>query len=178
MRSRSFCIAAFGRRNGVNNKGMKSIAKAVGVSLAISMVLLTPTGFSYYLDHMITRKIDFAFENGISAPSDPMDIERKDLLDILVRNIEPVERRKDFCGYCVVSGDEGTGKTTAARTIARNIGKGVIYIDIPSLFEIFPEDLVEKFGLDYDKQFSRNLNCNEAWDIWIHEFEAGAKRFQ
>jgi hypothetical protein len=48
----------------------------------------------------------------------------------------------------------GTGKTTAVRSIVDRVGEGVIYFDIPANAGIFPKALGKTLGFEYDELVS------------------------
>jgi hypothetical protein len=47
--------------------------------------------------------------------------------------------------YHAIVGEHGTGKTTVVKQAAREVGKGVIYVDVPENVENFAENLGNAF---------------------------------
>ena len=50
--------------------------------------------------------------------------------------------------YWVVSGEHGTGKTTTVQKVCNEIGKGIIYVDVPKDVEDFKDALASAIGLN------------------------------
>jgi hypothetical protein len=88
------------------------------------------------LEQHRTNQIDSAFNNGSlqSAPKPQLRIPRKALITSLISLISPEpfspESQPDI-SYHVISGSHGTGKTSAIVKAAQDVGKGVIYVDLP-----------------------------------------------
>ena len=51
--------------------------------------------------------------------------------------------------YWVVSGEHGTGKTTTVQTVCHEIGKGIIYVDVPDDVKDFKNSFAKAIGLTY-----------------------------
>jgi hypothetical protein len=49
----------------------------------------------------------------------------------IVKKLEKIFKFDFHSHYYIISGDHGSGKTTIAKMLSRNVGQGVIYIDMP-----------------------------------------------
>ena len=99
-------------------------------------------------------RVNSALENGTLPKKKVQDdqfISRPEISDILIIIFQPEE---DYSYYHVVCGEHGTGKTTLTRDEAKKVGKGVIYVDIPSDFE----NLGEAFGKAINLSFFENIS--------------------
>src|SRR5438045_2924856 len=65
----------------------------------IGTVILSPIGYSIYLDHKRTRNVDKAFDHGVSAEHDTMEIERKDVVGRLTQCLTPVNEKSFIQSY-------------------------------------------------------------------------------
>ena len=99
--------------------------------------------WSKYNDHCLYRTI----KNGTLPVSyvPPQKLIFRTEVKKLERLFNP-EINEDRPYYHVICGKHGTGKTTIVKMAAKNVGTGVIYIDLPEDFE------------DLDKAFSKALN--------------------
>jgi hypothetical protein len=128
-------------------------------SIAIFVVL----GVGYVIYEQIKNdyEIKYTFRNG-SCPNfkfkEEQLLERKELLDTLISIVTPVED-KLVSSYYIVVGDHGTGKSTLIRQAARKVGRGVIYIDVPSN--------VEKFGFTFARAIRFNFKEHLRLSNWI-----------
>jgi len=53
--------------------------------------------------------------------------------------------------YWVISGEHGTGKTTTVQKVCNQIGKGIIYVDVPNNVKDFKDALANAIGLNHRK---------------------------
>jgi ABC-type polar amino acid transport system ATPase subunit len=60
----------------------------------------------------------------------------------------------DHSSYHVIVGNHGTGKTTVVRQCARNVGKGVIYVDVPPVLDNFIDNLANAIGYSFKEYVS------------------------
>ncbi len=65
----------------------------------------------------------------------------------------------DHSSYHVVVGNQGTGKTTVVRQCAKNVGKGVIYVDVPPILDKFADNLANAIGYE----FKEYVSTIESW---------------
>jgi hypothetical protein len=73
-------------------------------------------------------------------------VPRPDIVERLKIILQPDE---DESSYYVVCGEHGTGKTTLTRIASREVGQGVIYVEVPP----DAED-IEKFGIAFGKSLN------------------------
>ncbi|CAG8808529.1 5112_t:CDS:2, partial [Gigaspora margarita] len=77
------------------------------------------------------------------------------VISALENGTKPVPKPdKDHSYYHVICGEHGTGKTTLARMEAKNVGRGVIYVDVPPDFE----DLGKSFGKAINMFFLEDIS--------------------
>lgn len=51
--------------------------------------------------------------------------------------------------YWVVAGENGTGKTTTVQKVCNEIGRGIIYVDVPKDVKDFKDALANSIGLNH-----------------------------
>ncbi|RIA91479.1 P-loop containing nucleoside triphosphate hydrolase protein [Glomus cerebriforme] len=78
-------------------------------------------------------------------------VSRPQISKVLKKILQPNE---DQSYYHIICGEHGTGKTTLIRMEATNIGKGVIYVDIPSDFK----NLGKAFGKAINLLFFEDIS--------------------
>ncbi|RIB14117.1 P-loop containing nucleoside triphosphate hydrolase protein [Gigaspora rosea] len=78
-------------------------------------------------------------------------IYREIVIKQLRRFLEPIS---DHSSYHVVVGNHGTGKTTVVRQCAREVGKGVIYVDVPPVLDNFIDNLAKAIGYSFNEYVS------------------------
>ncbi|GBB93092.1 hypothetical protein RclHR1_21050001 [Rhizophagus clarus] len=71
---------------------------------------------------------------------------RSDIIEHLKQILQPDE---DESSYYVIYGEHGTGKTTLAKIASKDVGQGVIYVEVPSNLEN-----IEQFGIAFGKSFN------------------------
>jgi ATPase family associated with various cellular activities (AAA) len=54
--------------------------------------------------------------------------------------------------YWVIVGEHGTGKTTTVQKVCNEIGKGIIYVDVPEDLSEFGKDFAQAIGVYYHQQ--------------------------
>ncbi|RHZ45681.1 hypothetical protein Glove_661g6 [Diversispora epigaea] len=87
------------------------------------------------VDKVSEYRISSAIENGtrpVAKVKDGQFVSRPQISETLKKVFQSEE---DHSYYHVICGERGTGKTTLTRMEAKNVGKGVIYVDVPSDFE-------------------------------------------
>jgi len=60
----------------------------------------------------------------------------------------------EYFFYHTVVGEHGTGKTTVVKQAAKEAGKGVIYVSIPSELENFGDEFAKALGWSFDEHIS------------------------
>lgn len=71
--------------------------------------------------------------------------------------------------YWIVSGEHGTGKTTTVQNVCREIGKGIIYVDIPENIGLFNHSFAQAIGVFYHQQ-------DDGWLSYFHKFYLGPEQ--
>ncbi|CAG8651392.1 6276_t:CDS:2, partial [Ambispora gerdemannii] len=109
-------------------------ATSLGELQVMGIGILTDFLVAFVLDKVSEYRVSSALENGTRpVPRVMMDefVRRDQISKDLVKVFQP-DKRHSY--YHVVCGEHGTGKTTLTQMEAKNVGKGVIYVDIPSNF--------------------------------------------
>lgn len=89
-------------------------------------------------------------------------VERKELEYDLLEMIQP---KVEVLSFFVVVGENGSGKTTAAQKICHEVGKGVVYINVPESLELFAEAFAKATGYIHRQ--------NNGIPDWIHKLVYG-----
>jgi hypothetical protein len=55
--------------------------------------------------------------------------------------------------YWVISGEHGTGKPTTVHKVCNEIGKGIIYVDVPEDVSEFGKAFAQAIGVYYHQQY-------------------------
>ena len=126
--------------------------------LYTSAVLLT--GDCIYYMWMISsnnRRVNKTMEKG-TQPQDKVSedkfIPRYEIMVQLRKIFQPDE---DQSSYYVIYGEHGTGKTTLIKRVAREIGKGVIYIDIPEDFNKLGEEFGKAINFKFEEDVKNSM---------------------
>jgi len=94
------------------------------------------------------NRIKERFNNPITITEDLDDyVPRTDVESSLKKILTPGKVNN----YWVVSGEFGTGKTTIVQKVCNEIGKGIIYVDVPTNVEYFKDALANAIGLNHRK---------------------------
>ncbi|CAG8667676.1 13317_t:CDS:2, partial [Acaulospora morrowiae] len=102
--------------------------------------------YAWYRNGCNERLLNETVEKGTRPEIDVLNdelVSRPLVVDRLKKIFQP-HRNQSF--YHMVCGEHGTGKTTLTRIASREVGQGVIYVDIPADIE------------DFGKAFGRALN--------------------
>ncbi|RHZ82895.1 hypothetical protein Glove_103g267 [Diversispora epigaea] len=131
------------------------IAKRIGAGILTSVgLILFDLSFAYFYNSRNERILLHAFENGFcpepDVPGEQL-IYREDVIKELKRILEPVP---DHSSYHIVVGNHGTGKTTVVRQSAKDVRKGVIYIDVPPVLDRFIDKLAQAIGYSFEEYVS------------------------
>ncbi|RHZ52791.1 hypothetical protein Glove_457g43 [Diversispora epigaea] len=88
--------------------------------------------------------------------------------ETVVKQLEKIFRPdKDQSFYYVVCGERGTGKTTLIIKASREVGRGVIYVDIPSDVK----DFGKAFGKALNFSFEKRISFYKSIDTKIEQCE-------
>ncbi|RHZ65029.1 hypothetical protein Glove_319g168 [Diversispora epigaea] len=101
----------------------------------LEMGILIDVSFALFLSQVSKYRINSALENGTRPKSKVKNDEfvlRPQISATLNRIFQP---DKNHSYYNAICGEHGSGKTTLITKEATNVGKGVIYVDIPSNLE-------------------------------------------
>ncbi|GBC10470.1 hypothetical protein RclHR1_09650012 [Rhizophagus clarus] len=102
--------------------------------------------FASWYNYHNEKNLIRAFEYG-SCPEPEVNqkwlIHRKEIIKKLKRVLKPTP---DHSSYHVIVGNYGTGKTTVVRQCARDVRKGVIYVDVPPILDNFVNNLAKAIG--------------------------------
>ncbi|CAG8796315.1 12822_t:CDS:2, partial [Dentiscutata erythropus] len=124
-----------------------NIIKWFGTGIVITA--LFNLSFTNWHNHWNERIILNAFEHG--SCSEP-DVKQKQLIycEVVIKELRRIlEPISDHSSYHVVVGNHGTGKTTVIRQCARDVGKEVIYVDVPPVLNRFISNLANAIGYSF-----------------------------
>ncbi|CAI2186264.1 11898_t:CDS:2 [Funneliformis geosporum] len=130
-------------------KGVKkdlSVWKIINGLIVIGTGIVVDLSFAHWYNRRNERILFNAFEHGSCPEPDvprEMMIYREDVIKKLRRIFEP---KSTHSSYHVVVGNHGTGKTTMVRECAKEVGKGVIYVDVPPVLNKFVENFANAIG--------------------------------
>jgi len=82
-------------------------------------------------------------------------INREVVIKKLRQILKPIS--DDTNTYHVIVGNHGTGKTTVVRLCARDVGKGVIYVDVPPVLDNFINNLADAIGFKEHVSITESL---------------------
>ncbi|CAF3402484.1 unnamed protein product [Rotaria sp. Silwood1] len=128
---------------------------------SIAILIVAGVGYVIYEQVKNDYEIKSTFRNG-SCPNfkfkEKQLLERKSLLNSLVTILTPVAD-KLVSSYYIVLGEHGVGKSTLIRQAARIVGRGVIYVDVPSN--------VKKFGVAFAHAINFDFKEHIRLSTWI-----------
>ncbi|CAG8791600.1 23865_t:CDS:1, partial [Gigaspora rosea] len=116
--------------------------------------ILTDFLVAFVVDRVSEYRVISALENGtkpVPKVKNEQFISRPQISETLKKVFQPDE---DHSYYHVICGEHGTGKTTLVRMEAKNVGKGVIYVDVPPDFK----DLGKSFGKAINMFFLEDIS--------------------
>ena len=126
-------------------KSKLQVALAAGLGL-VAVNLAVSKGFDYTYKRVVMSKLE---EGLLPAPTLPAALPRAALCEQVRGMLRPA---KPALFYGVVAGPPGSGKTTMLRSICREVGGGVGYLDVSPAVENFGADLGEAFNFSLEKQ--------------------------
>lgn len=112
---------------------LKTIA---GIVAAIGGLVSVDLLYANYVERGREASINSAFAKGSAPPPDETSVVRKEELDNIKLLLTPTKSSKV---YHLITGENGTGKTTLVLEACRDIGTGCVYVDVP--------DKVSGFGV-------------------------------
>ena len=118
----------------------------IGTLVAIPSFFCTDLCLTYFRNKRNHSRLIKTIEEGTQPEIGVLEdklFPRPIVVDLLKNIFQPDE---DQSFYYTICGEHGTGKTTMVRIASREVGRGVIYVDVP------PD--VKKFG----KAFGRAIN--------------------
>ena len=120
------------------------------MKLVVAFVTLISVDFLYawYLNSRNERLLNNTVEKGTrpNVKKENKLVPRPDIVERLKKILQPDE---DESSYYVVCGEHGTGKTTLTRIASREVGQGVIYVEVP------PDAKdIEQFGIAFGKSLN------------------------
>ncbi|CAG8735848.1 22006_t:CDS:2, partial [Racocetra persica] len=124
-----------------------------GVISLISVDLLYAGYRNWHNEHLLNKTVEKGTRPEIDVSDDEL-VPRPLVVDRLKKIFQP-NRNQSY--YFVVCGEHGTGKTTLTRTVSREVGQGVIYVDVPANFN----ELGEAFGKAINFAFEEQISITE-----------------
>lgn len=127
-----------------SNNWKQNMPKMCKLLLSSSAALLTSDWtYRMWVIKSNNRRVSKTVEKGNRLQeivSDDKFIPRFRIMRVLERILQSNENQSS---YYIINGEHGSGKTTLIRRIANDIGKGIVYVDVP-------EDL-NKFNDEFGK---------------------------
>ena len=110
------------------------------------------------------QSVKWTFKNGTRPQFSAKNYtDRESLEEFLVKILSPKDP-DDVSSYYVVTGEQGTGKTTIFRKLCTDIGEGVIYVEVPEEVSDFGDKLYESIGFrNFSLRFSDKGKVPTDW---------------
>ncbi len=109
---------------------------------------LTTLAYVQWVTSSDDAKIKNKFNSPITLTVDLDDYVSRSEVELSLRNILTCSSTK-FANYWIISGEQGTGKTTTIQKVCKDIGKGIIYVDVPPDVEDFKNALSKAIDFNY-----------------------------
>ncbi|CAG8767382.1 11895_t:CDS:2, partial [Ambispora leptoticha] len=115
--------------------------------------------YAWWVNQSNERRINKTMEKGTRPQLAVLEDEYVPRPEVIERLKEIFQPNKNHSYYHAVCGEHGTGKTTLTRVVANEVGKGVIYIDIPSNFNNLGDEFGKaiNFTFEEDASFTMQL---------------------
>ncbi|CAB5217624.1 unnamed protein product [Rhizophagus irregularis] len=124
-----------------NLKNIKKPVTATKLIVAgIAIFLSGDFANAWYQNEYNKNLLKNTIEKGTQPVTDILDNEFIPRPLLIKRFKEILQPDKDQSFYHVICGEKGTGKTTLATVASREVGQGVIYVDVPENFEFFEKE--------------------------------------
>jgi hypothetical protein len=123
---------------------------AVGVTLFLS----GDFAYAWYQNGHNRDLLIKTIERGTQPATDVLDNEFIPRPLLVKRLKEIFQPDKDQSFYHVICGEKGTGKTTLATVASREVGQGVIYVDVPENSESFGESFGKAINFSFKEKIS------------------------
>ncbi|CAG8647772.1 10154_t:CDS:2 [Acaulospora morrowiae] len=151
------------------------------------------TGYLFYAycrNKFNDRSLIKVIEKGTRPKVEILDdklFSRPIIVDYLKNILQP---DSDQSFYYVVCGEHGSGKTTLFRIASSEVGRGVVYVDVPSRVEDFGKGFGKALNFAFEERISftqqltrklvdTNGNSNEpVWWRALKAFKRGAKEYK
>jgi HrpA-like RNA helicase len=119
-----------------------------GIALVGSGGYFTTLAYVKWVASSDENKIKERFNNPITITEKLKDyVPRTDVES----SLKKILTADEVNNYWVISGEHGTGKTTTVQKVCNEIGKGIIYVDVPEDVEDFKDALANAIGLNHRK---------------------------
>ena len=120
-----------------------------GIALVGSGGYFTTLAYVKWVASGDENKIKERFNNPITITEDLDDYVTRTDLESSLKKILTAGKVNN---YWVVSGEHGTGKTTTIQKVCNEIGKGIIYVDVPEAAAKFRKAFAQAVGVNYHQQ--------------------------
>lgn len=98
---------------------------------AFGMVLAGLLLYAWYLGYSDDKSTKDRLKSGFCPPPESVTFVRRPQLERDLRSmLTPLDSAKAATTYYIITGENGTGKTTAVQQVCRQIGSGVIYVNL------------------------------------------------
>jgi hypothetical protein len=120
-----------------------------GIALVGSGGFFTTLAYVQWVASSDENKIKERFNNPITITEDlKYYVPRTDVES----SLKKILTADEVNSYWVVSGDHGIGKTTTVQKVCNEIGKGIIYVDVPKDVANFGKAFAQAIGVYYHQQ--------------------------
>lgn len=119
-----------------------------GIALVGSGGYFTTLGYVNWVARSDDSKIKEKFNNPITISEKLKHYVPRSDVENSLKKILTADEVKN---YWVISGEHGIGKTTTVQKVCNEIGKGIIYVDVPEDVKDFKDALANAIGLNHRK---------------------------
>ncbi|PKK60739.1 hypothetical protein RhiirC2_792882 [Rhizophagus irregularis] len=141
---------------------LKNIKRPVAVWLPATKLIVAGIAIflsgdfanAWYQNEYNKNLLKNTIEKGTQPVTDILDNEFIPRTLLIKRFKEILQPDKDQSFYHVICGEKGTGKTTLATAASREVGQGVIYVDVPENLEFFGESFGKAINFTFKEKIS------------------------
>ncbi|RHZ46055.1 hypothetical protein Glove_637g7 [Diversispora epigaea] len=158
--SSSFCHISSEKSTLPLSKIVKYNIEQLPTSLIVNLIVVVISLFipidliyAWYRNKCNELLLNETMENG-TRPKVEVPIEEFVPRSLVVNSLKKIFTPNKYQSfYYIICGEYGTGKTTLVKTAAKEVGQGVIYVNIPTNINQNSQkfDILEDFGVAFEK---------------------------